>query len=104
MAFRQELRVSSGVAPAHGAARAAGAHAPLSRTHLSSHAPIPAHEAWLLPLLLRRPRRRTPSTGLLASRGPFLCPLFFCWLVRDPRSSYGTPRTLHAAACNQADH
>ena len=96
--------VSSGVAPAHGAARAAGAHAPLSRTHLSSHAPIPAHEAWLLPLLLRRPRRRTPSTGLLASRGPFLCPLVFCWLVRDPRSSYGTPRTLHAAACNQADH
>ena len=23
--------------------------------------------------------------------------------MRDPRSSYGTPRTLHAAACNQAD-
>ena len=80
MAFRQELRVSSGVAPAHGAARAAGAHAPLSRTHLSSHAPIPAHEAWLL---LRRPRRRTPSTdepqalAYWQAAGPFFARLFF---------------------------
>ena len=80
--------VSSGVAPASGA-RARRRHTPASL----SHVPIPAHEAWLLPLLLRRPRRRTPSadepralTTPLALTNPKH------WLT-------GKPRALSLPAC-----